>query len=189
MEFDKFTERSRGFIQSAQGLALRSNHQQFKPEHVLKVLLDDKEGLAASLIAAAGGDYKRAAAAVEAELAKEPKVEGGSGQIYLASETARLFEVAQEISQKAGDEFVTAEKLLLALSMAEGTAAAKALKDAGVTPQSMNKAITELRKGRTANSATAEDSYDALKKYTHDLTAAAREGKIDPVIGRDEEIR
>ncbi len=189
MEFDKFTERSRGFIQSAQGLALRSNHQQFKPEHVLKVLLDDKEGLAASLIETAGGDSRRAATAVEAELAREPKVEGGSGQIYLAGETARLFETAQEISQKSGDQFVTAEKILLALAMAEGTVAAKALKDAGVTPQSLNKSIDELRKGRKADSASAEDSYDALKKYTHDLTAEAREGKIDPVIGRDEEIR
>ncbi len=190
MEFDKYTERSRGFVQSAQTLALRSGHQQFTPLHVLKVLLDDKEGLAANLVRAAGGDPKKALANTEAELAKLPKVEGsGAGQIYLAPETARLFEQAEQIAEKAGDSFVTAERLLLALALAAGTAAAKALADAGVTPQSLNGAIEDVRKGRAATSATAEDGYDALKKYARDLTAAASEGKLDPVIGRDEEIR
>jgi len=190
MEFEKYTERSRGFIQSAQTLALRSNHQQFTPLHILKVLLDDKEGLAANLIRAAGGDPKKALANVEAELGRLPKVEGsGAGQIYLAPETAKLFEQAEQIADKAGDSFVTAERLLLALALAAGTESAKTLADAGATPQALNGAIEEVRKGRAATSATAEDSYDALKKYARDLTAAAGEGKLDPVIGRDEEIR
>jgi len=190
MEFEKYTERSRGFIQSAQTLALRSNHQQFTPLHILKVLLDDKEGLAANLIRAAGGDPKKALANTESELAKLPKVErSGAGQVYLAPETARLFEQAEQIAEKAGDSFVTAERLLLALALAAGTAAAKALADGGVTPQALNGAIEDVRKGRAATSVTAEDSYDALKKYARDLTAAAAEGKLDPVIGRDEEIR
>ncbi|MBL6931349.1 MAG: ATP-dependent chaperone ClpB [Rhodospirillales bacterium] len=190
MEFEKYTERSRGFIQSAQTLASRSNHQQLTPLHILKVLLDDKEGLAANLIAAAGGDAPRGLKAVETELAKLPKVQGaGAGQTYLAQETGKLFEQAEQIAEKAGDSFVTAERLLLALVLATGTAAAKVLNDVGVTPQNLNKAIEDVRKGRTADSATAEDTYDALKKYARDLTAAAAEGKIDPVIGRDEEIR
>jgi ATP-dependent Clp protease ATP-binding subunit ClpB len=190
MEFEKFTERSRGFIQAAQGLALRRGHQQLTPVHLLKILLDDREDLAANLIRAAGGDPKSALQAAESELDKLPKVEGGgAGQVYLAPETARLFDSAQQLSEKAGDSFVTAERLLLALAMAAGTAAAEIVKNAGVTPQALNAAINDIRKGRTAQSATAEEGYDALKKYARDLTAAARDGKIDPVIGRDEEIR
>ncbi len=190
MDFEKYTDRSRGFIQAAQGLALRSNHQRLTPEHLLKILLDDKEGLAANLIRAAGGDAKQALALTEAELNKLPKVEGaGAGQVYLAPELARLFEQAEKLAEKAGDSYVTAERLLLALAMASGTGAAKALSDAGVSAQSLNQAIEEVRKGRTADSASAEEGYDALKKYAQDLTAAAREGKLDPVIGRDEEIR
>ncbi len=190
MNLEKYTERSRGFIQSAQTLAMRSNHQQLTPLHVLKVLLDDKEGLAANLIAAAGGDSRKALANVEAGLGKIAKVEGsGAGQTYLSPETARLFDQAEQVAEKAGDSFVTAERLLLALALAQGTDAAKALADAGVTPQGLNTAIEEIRQGRKADSATAEDSYDALKKYAQDLTAAARDGKLDPVIGRDEEIR
>jgi ATP-dependent Clp protease ATP-binding subunit ClpB len=190
MDFEKYSERSRGFIQAAQTLALRSNHQRLMPEHLLKVLLDDKEGLAANLIRAAGGAPDTALAAVERELGKLPKVEGGSGaQVYLTPEIARLFEQAETMAEKAGDSFVTAERLLLALTLASGTASAKILKDAGVTPQSLNKAIEAIRQGRHADSATAEESYDALKKYARDLTLAAREGKLDPVIGRDEEIR
>jgi ATP-dependent Clp protease ATP-binding subunit ClpB len=190
MEFEKYTERSRGFVQAAQGLALRGNHQRFTPEHLLKVLLDDKEGLAANLIGAAGGDPARALTAVEAALAKLPQVEGaGAGQLYLAPETARLFEQAETLADKAGDSYVTAERLLLALAMASGTPSAKALSEAGVTPQTLNAAINEIRKGRTAQSATAEEGYDALKKYARDLTAVARAGKLDPVVGRDEEIR
>ncbi len=189
MEFEKYTERSRGFVQAAQGLALRSNHQQFTPEHLLKVLLDDREGLAANLIAAAGGAPAKALAGAEAALAKLPKVEGGAGQLYLAPETARVFEQAETLAEKAGDSYVTAERLLLALTLASGTPAAKALAEAGLTAQSLNAAIEQIRKGRTAESATAEEGYDALKKYARDLTAVAREGKLDPVVGRDEEIR
>ncbi|MCP5366888.1 MAG: ATP-dependent chaperone ClpB [Hyphomicrobiales bacterium] len=190
MEFEKYTERSRGFIQAAQGLAMRENHQHLTPLHLLKVLLDDKEGLAANLIRAAGGDPRRALDGTEAELAKVAKVQGsGAGQVYLAPETARLFQQAEEVAQKAGDEYVTAERLLLACVLASGTVAGKVLAEAGVTAQALNTAINDVRKGRAANSPTAEDSYDALKKYARDLTAAAAEGKIDPVIGRDEEIR
>ncbi|MDP6873605.1 MAG: ATP-dependent chaperone ClpB [Alphaproteobacteria bacterium] len=190
MDFEKYTERSRGFVQAAQTLAQRSGHQQFTPQHLLKVLLDDEEGMAAALIAAAGGDVKAAHAANQANLDKLPKVEGsGAGQLYMAPEMARLFESAEEIAEKAGDSFVTAERLLLALALATSTPAASALEKAGLTPQNLNSAINEMRKGRTADSATAENAYDALKKYARDLTEAAREGKLDPVIGRDEEIR
>ncbi len=190
MEFESYTERARGFVQAAQTSALASNHQHFKPEHLLKVLLDDKEGLASNLITAAGGDPAVARSELDAALAKIPKVEGsGATQIYLAPETAKLFESAKEIADKAGDSFVTAERLLLALTMATGTPSAAALSKAGITPQSLNAAIEDVRKGRKADSATAEDSYDALNKYATDLTERAREGKIDPVIGRDEEIR
>ncbi len=190
MDLEKYTDRSRGFVQSAQGLALRSGHQRFTPEHLLKVLLDDSEGLAANLIRAAGGRPELALQAVEAALQKMPKVEGsGAGQIYLAPETARVFEQAEQVAQKAGDSYVTAERLLLALAVEQGTDAAKILKDAGVTAQKLNEAINSVRKGRTADSASAEDSYDALKKYARDLTEDASEGRLDPVIGRDEEIR
>jgi len=190
MDFEKYTERLRGFIQSAQGLAVRGGHQRFVPDHLLKVLLDDSEGLAGNLIRAAGGDPKRALDATEAVLARLPQVEGsGAGQLYLAPETARLFEQAEQIAKKAGDSYVTVERLLLALTMASGTDAANTLKEAGVTPQSLNAAIEQVRKGRTADTASAEQGYDALKKYTRDLTEAGREGKLDPVIGRDEEIR
>src|SRR5580704_5800746 len=190
MDIEKFTERAQGFIQSAQGLALRSNHQVLKPEHILKVLIDDEEGLAARLIRAAGGRPEDVRSQTEIALAKLPKVEGsGSGQVYLAPETARLFEAAQELAKKSGDSFVTAELLLLALAMAQGTDAARILSDAGVKPQALNAAIKDLRQGRNADSATAENSYDALKKYARDLTELARTGKLDPVIGRDEEIR
>ncbi len=190
MDFEKYTERSRGFVQAAQGLALRSNHQRLTPEHLLKVLLDDEEGLAAGLIRAAGGDPGRAAQENEAVLDKLPRVEGsGAGQVHLVPETAKVFDQAEQLAKKAGDSFVTVERLLLALAMASGTPAAKALAAAGVTPQSLNAAIEDLRKGRTADSASAEEGYDALKKYARDLTAVAREGKLDPVVGRDEEIR
>ena len=190
MEFERYTERSRGFVQSAQSLALRSGHQRFTPEHLLQTLVDDDEGLAANLIAAAGGTAEGVRRGVEEALAKLPKVEGsGAGQVYLAPETARLFEAAEQLAAKAGDGYVTAERLLLALALAAGTAAATVLADAGVTPAGLNAAINDIRKGRRADSATAEDSYEALKKYAIDLTARAREGRLDPVIGRDEEIR
>ena len=190
MDFEQYTERSRGFIQAAQTLAVRRGHQRLTPEHLLKTLLDDKEGLAANLIRAAGGDPKVALAAVDAELDKLPRVEGsGAGQLYLTPEISRVFEQAEKVAEKAGDSFVTAERILLALAMADGTPSARALKSASVTPQGLNTAINDIRKGRTADSASAEQGYDALKKYARDLTAAARDGKLDPVIGRDEEIR
>ena len=189
MNLEKYTERARGFIQSAQSLALRENHQQFTPEHLLKVLLDDPEGLASGLIQRAGGDAKSALAAVERSLSKRPKVSGGSGQVYLAAETARVFDAAEKAADKATDKFVTAERLLLAIAVDTATDAGKALRDAGVTADKINSAINDLRKGRTADSAGAEQSYDALKKYARDLTEAAAAGKLDPVIGRDEEIR
>src|SRR5919198_558395 len=190
MEFEKYTERSKGFVQSAQNLALRSGHQRLTPEHLLKVLLEDKEGLCANLIRAAGGDPQPVLLAVDAELNKQPKVEGsGAGQVYLSPELARVFDQAEKIAEKAGDSYVTVERLLLALAMAPDTPAGKALAAGHVTPQSLNGAIEELRKGRKAESASAEEGYDALKKYARDLTEAARDGKLDPVIGRDEEIR
>tara|TARA_R110000824_G_scaffold118960_1_gene271357 strand:- start:3444 stop:6059 length:2616 start_codon:yes stop_codon:yes gene_type:complete len=190
MDLEKYTDRSRGFIQSAQGLAVRSGHQRFTPEHILKVLLDDEEGLAAGLIRAGGGRPDQALTGVEAALNKMPKVEGSAaGQLYLAPETARVFESAESLAKKAGDSFVTAERLLLALLLEPNTESAKILKTAGITAQSLNEAINSVRKGRTADSASAEDGYEALKKYTRDLTAEARSGKLDPVIGRDEEIR
>ncbi|MEI8394599.1 MAG: ATP-dependent chaperone ClpB [Rhodospirillaceae bacterium] len=190
MDFEKFTERSRGFIQAAQGLAQRSGHQQLVPLHLLKCLLDDKEGLAAELIRTAGGNPDEALSACDAELDRLPKVEGaGAGQTYLSAELVRLFEQAEKLGQKAGDSFVTVETLLLALALAHGSPGQRVLAGAGVKPQALNKAIIDLRKGRTADSATAEQGYDALKKYARDLTRAARDGKLDPVIGRDEEIR
>src|ERR671918_189729 len=190
VELERYTDRAKGFLQSAQELALRSGHQRLTPEHLLKVLLEDREGLCANLIAAAGGDPKRALAGVEAELAKLPKVEGaGAGQVYMSPEIARVFDQAEQLAVKAGDAFVTVERLLLALTLTKGTPAARVLSEAGVTPQALNAAIDALRKGRTADTASAEEGYDALKKYARDLTSAAREGKLDPVIGRDEEIR
>jgi len=190
MNLEKYTERARGFVQSAQSLALRENHQQFTPEHVLKVLLDDEEGLAAGLIDRAGGRSRDALAQTELALSKLPKVEGaGAGQLYLAPATARLFDNAERIAEKAGDSFVTVERLLLAIAMEKSSEAGRILARAGVTPQTLNAAIENLRKGRTADSASAENAYEALKKYTRNLTEAARAGKLDPVIGRDEEIR
>ncbi len=190
MEFDNYSDRSRGFIQSAEGMALRSGHQQFTPEHLLKVLFDDPEGLSAELVRAAGGRPEEVPEAVTAALAELPSVEGpGAGQLYLAPETARLFEAAEKLAEKVGDSFVTVERLLLVLALASGTRSGEILKQAGVTPQALNRAIDEMRKGRRADSAGAEGGYDALKKYARDLTEAARTGKLDPVIGRDEEIR
>jgi ATP-dependent Clp protease ATP-binding subunit ClpB len=190
MDFEKFTDRAKGFIQAAQSLALREGHQQFGTDHLLKVLLDDPEGMSAGLIQRAGGQPGEALAVVEAALAKRPNVSGGgAGQVYLAPELARVFDASQKIADKAGDKFVTVERLLLALAMEPGGEAGAALKAAGVTPTSLNAAINDIRKGRTADSAGAEQAYDALKRYARDLTAAAAEGKVDPVIGRDEEIR
>ncbi|PHS78651.1 MAG: ATP-dependent chaperone ClpB [Rhodospirillaceae bacterium] len=190
MNFEKFTERSKGFLQSAQGLATRENHQQLSALHLLKVFLDDKQGLCAKLIDAAGGDAKAALQATELGLSKLPKVSGeGAGQVYTTRGMSKVLSNAEDLATKAGDSFVTVERLLLALALASGTDVGKILKDAGATPQNLNREVENMRKGRTADSASAEDQYDALDKFTRDLTEAAREGKIDPVIGRDEEIR
>src|SRR6187401_1696604 len=190
MNIEKYTERARGFIQSAQSLAVRDGHQQFSPLHLLKVLLDDSEGLAGGLIDRSGGNSRAILKATEDALNKLPKVSGsGAGQVYLAPELARAFDAAEKAAEKAGDSFVTVERLLLGLTLEKNSEAGALLGKGGVTPQNLNAAIESLRKGRTADSATAENAYDALKRYARDLTQAARDGKLDPVIGRDEEIR
>ena len=188
MNLEKFTERARGFLQAAQTIALREDHQRLVPSHLLKALLDDDQGMAANLIKRAGGAPDRVAQANDIALAKIPKVSGGEGQIYMDPQTAKVVDQAEQIAKKGGDSFVTVERLLTALALVKSDA--KAALDAGaVTAQNLNAAINDLRKGRTADSASAEEGYDALKKYARDLTQAAREGKIDPIIGRDEEIR
>mgnify|MGYP001361140809 FL=1 len=190
MNLDRYTDRARGFIMAAQGLATREGHQRFSPEHVLKVLLDDEEGLAAGLIRRAQGRPEEALRLTDIALARMPKVSGGgAGQLYLAPELARAFDQAEKLAEKSGDSYVTAERLLLAIAMDKDSEAGKALAHAGATPQVLNQAINDLRKGRTADSTSAEQSYDALKRYARDLTEAAANGKLDPVIGRDEEIR
>src|SRR6202012_3777053 len=186
MNIEKYTERSRGFVQSAQSLAMREGHQQFSTLQLLKVLLDDSEGLAGGLIDRAGGNSRAILKATEDALNRLPKISGsGAGQVYLAPELVRAFDAAE----KAGDSFVAVERLLLALALEKSSEAGTILNKGGVTAQNLNAAIEQLRKGRTADSATAENAYDALKKYARDLTQAARDGKLDPVIGRDEEIR
>ena len=190
MDLEKYTDRVRGFVQSAQGLATRSGHQRFLPEHLLKVLIDDEEGLAANLMRASGAKPGIVQDGVDAFLDAQPKVEGsGAGQLYLSPQASKVFEQAEALAKKASDSYVTAERLLLALTIEPGTESHKLLKEAGLTPQRLNEAIETVRKGRTADTATAEDNYDALKKYARDLTADALEGRLDPVIGRDEEIR
>jgi len=189
MDFENYTDRARSIVQAAQGLALKSGHQQFAPEHLLRALLDDETGLSSNLIQAAGGRIRQVSDAVDQALAALPKVEGGEGKLYLVPQTAKVFEGADLMAKKAGDQFVSAERILQALSLTPDNKAFDALKASGVTPQALNSAINDLRAGRTADSQSAEDSYEALKKYARDLTEVAREGKLDPVIGRDEEIR
>jgi len=188
MNLEKFTERSRGFIQAAQTIATREDHQKLTPEHLLKALLDDDQGLAANLIKRAGGEPQRVTEAVEAALAKIPKVSGDAGQIYMDQQTAKVLDEAEKIATKAGDSFVPVERILTALAVVKSKAK-EALEAGAVTAQNLNSAINDLRKGRTADTANAEEGYDALKKYARDLTEAAEEGKIDPIIGRDDEIR
>ncbi len=188
MDFEKFTERSRGFIQAAQTIAMREGHQRLVPEHILKALMDDGEGLAANLINRAGGASQRVTEAVDMAVSKLPKVSGDTGQPYLDNTTVKVLSEAESIAKKAGDSFVPVERVLMALAMVKSKAK-DALDQGGVTPQKLNEAINDIRKGRTADSASAEEGYDALKKYARDLTEAAKEGKIDPIIGRDEEIR
>ena len=187
MNVKNYSERVQGFIQSAHGLAQGRNHQQLMPEHLLKVILDDPDGLAAGLIRAAAGDPVVASTAVEVALDKLPRVSGG--QLSLARETSQLFERAEDIAQKAGDSYVTVERVLIACALDTKKPTGKILKDAGINAESLNQAVHDLRKGRTAQSARAEDGYDALNKYARDLTAMAQDGKLDPVIGREEEIR
>ncbi|MCM2562730.1 ATP-dependent chaperone ClpB [Lutimaribacter sp. EGI FJ00015] len=188
MDLSKFTERSRGFIQAAQTIAMRENHQRLVPEHLLKALLDDPEGLASNLIKRAGGAPERVTEALDVAMGKLPKVTGDAGQVYLDNAMARVLDEAEKIATKAGDSFVPVERLLMALAMVKSKA--KEALDAGaVTAQKLNEAVNDIRKGRTADTASAEEGYDALKKYARDLTEAAREGKIDPIIGRDDEIR
>ena len=189
MNFDSYTERARGFLQAAQTIASRESHQQITPLHLAKALIDDEEGLAARLISLAGGDHKQAKSQIDASVSSLPKVEGsGASQVYIDRDLTVVFGQAEELAKKAGDQFVTVERLLQALAMSSGKAG-DSLKKAGATAQNLNQAIEAIRKGRRADSATSEDSFEALEKYTHDLTAVAREGKLDPVIGRDEEIR
>ncbi len=191
MNLEKFTDRAKGFLQSAQTVAIRMSHQRIAPEHLLKALLEDSEGMAAGLIKAAGGDASVAVRETDAALARVPAVSGSGAQASpgLDNDAVRVLDSAEQIAQKAGDSFVTVERLLLALVLASTTAAGKALSAAGVKAEALNGAINQLRGGRSADTATAEDRYDALKKFARDLTEAARAGKLDPVIGRDEEIR
>ncbi len=189
MDFEKFTDRARTVLQGAQGLALKNKNQHFSPEHLLKALLDDDQKLTVNLIKAAGGRPDVAADLTERALTALPKVESATGQLYLAPKTAEVFTTAEEAAKKAGDEYITAERILQGLTLVKGQKAEEILKQAGVTPQALNTAVNDLRQGRTADSQSAEDSYEALKKYARDLTEVAREGKLDPVIGRDEEIR
>jgi ATP-dependent Clp protease ATP-binding subunit ClpB len=189
MDIEKFTERARGFLQAAQTIAIRDFHQRITPEHLLKALLDDEEGAAAGLIRTAGGDPKAAAAGVNAELARQPKVQGsGAGQPQITPELVRVLDAAEQTATKAGDEYVAQDRLLVAIAASDGPAA-RALKAAGTTPQALEKAVSDIRKGRKVDSANAEANFDALKKYARDITQLARDGKLDPVIGRDEEIR
>src|SRR5210317_308255 len=187
MDLNKFTERARGFIQTAQTIAIRDNHQRVMPEHILKSLMDDDQGLASNLITRSGGDAAAVRAALAQALAKLPTVQGDA-QAYVDQTAVKVLTEADSIAKKAGDQFVPVERILMALCMIK-SGAKSALDAGGVTAQSLNAAINDIRKGRTADSATAEDSYDALEKYARDLTAAARDGKIDPIIGRDDEIR
>ena len=189
MNIEQYSERARGFIQSAQTYAVSNDHQQFLPEHILKVLLDDNEGFATGLLEKAGGDAQALRLALEAALKKVPKVSGGNGQVYLAAPLAKVFATAEDIAKKAGDSFVTVERLFLALAMEKSAATSKMISDSGTSPKAINQVINDLRQGRTADSATAENAYEALKKYARDLTQDARDGRLDPVIGRDEEIR
>lgn len=188
MNMEKFTERSRGFLQAAQTIAMRENHQRMVPEHLLKALLDDEEGLAANLIARAGGDAARVREALAAALDKLPKVSGDGAQTYLDQQTAKVLDEAEKLATKAGDSFVPVERILTALAVTK-SGAKTALEAGGVSAQALNGAINDIRKGRTADTASAESGYDALKKFARDLTEAAADGKIDPIIGRDEEIR
>lgn len=185
MNLEKFTDRAKGFLQSAQTVSIRMNHQRISPEHMLKALLEDSEGMCSGLIKAAGGDAATALRETDAALAKIPAVSGSGAQQTpgIDNDLVRVLDAAEQVAQKAGDSYVTVERLLLALTLASTTAAGKALAAAGLRAEALNAAINSLRGGRTADTQSAEDRYDALKKFARDLTQAARDGKLDPVIG------
>ncbi|WP_033074501.1 ATP-dependent chaperone ClpB [Sphingopyxis sp. MWB1] len=191
MNLEKFTDRAKGFLQAAQTIAIRMNHQRIAPEHIAKALLEDNQGMAAGLIARSGGDTARAIAGIDALLAKLPAVSGSGAQATpgLDNDAVRLLDQAEQVAAKAGDSYVTVERLLLAMLLSKSTPVGKAFAEAGLTADALNAAINDLRGGRTADTASAEERYETLKKFARDLTEVAREGKLDPVIGRDEEIR
>ncbi len=190
MDFDTFSEKFRSLLQKAQTLAMRSKHQSLEPEHLLKVMMEDEDGQIQRLIKTAGGDAARLKKNIEQSLAKLPAVEGpGAGGLRLSNDLAKIMDSAQQLAEKAGDKFLTSERVLQAMTLAKASEVTGHLEEAGITAAQMNTAINELRKGRTADSANAEDTFDSLNKYARDMTALAREGKLDPVIGRDEEIR
>ncbi|MEL6934710.1 MAG: Clp protease N-terminal domain-containing protein, partial [Pseudomonadota bacterium] len=188
MDLSKFTERSRGFIQAAHVIATRESHQKLAPEHILKALMDDPEGMASNLVRRAGGAPEKVIQALDLQFGKIPKVTGDAGQVYTDGQSIKVLDEADKLSKKAGDSFVPVERLLTALAVVK-SGARTALEEGAVNAQALNSAINDVRKGRTADSASAEDSYEALEKFATDLTKAASEGKIDPIIGRDEEIR
>ncbi len=189
MDMEKLTERTRGFLQAAQTIAVREYHQRITPEHLLKAMLDDAEGAGAGLIRAAGGDPVQARTAIDAEVARIPRVQGaGAGQPQVTPDLLRVLDAAQTVATEAGDSFVAQDRLLVALA-ASDTPAGKVLRAAQATPAALTGAVAELRKGRKVDTAGAEAGFDALAKYARDVTALARDGKLDPVIGRDEEIR
>jgi ATP-dependent Clp protease ATP-binding subunit ClpB len=190
MQLERYTDRAKGFIQSAQTLAVRDGHQQFTPEHIFRELVADAQGMAANLVREAGGQWDGVKDKVAAALEKLPKIESSAPSgLHLTREAAKFFSTAEEVADKAKDQFVTTEMMLLALAIEPGTPSHQILQEAGITPQNLNAAIKKMRKGRKAGSANAEDSYEALEKYTKNFTELAAEGKLDPVIGRDEEIR
>ena len=188
MQIEKFTDKSKRFIQHAQSLATRNGHQSMEPEHLLKVMIEDETGAVQKLVSAAGGDVVKLKSATEKSLAKLPVVEGGSG-LRISNDLSKILDNAVNLAEKSGDKFVTAERILQAMVMAKKMDVAGHFEEAGLNDNALNGAINDMRKGRTADSETADDNFDALNKYAHDLTQAARDGKVDPIIGRDEEIR
>lgn len=190
MDFDKFTEKSRSFLQQAQTLAMRSDHQSMEPEHLLKVMLDDEDAIVARLVEESGGDLARLKKEINTALAKFPAVSGpGAGQLRISGDLSKIFDKALNLSEKSGDSFITAERILQAMVMAKSADIGEVFEKSNIKSEPLNKAVNAMRKGRTADTANAEDQFDALKKYATDLTQSARDGKLDPIIGRDEEIR
>ena len=190
MDFEKFTEKSRTFMQHAQTLAARSNHQSLEPEHLVRVMLDDEDGIISRLIESCGGNEARLRKDVESAIAKFPAVTGsGAGGLRISGDLSKTLDNALNLAEKSGDKFITAERILQAFAMAKSADIGGMFESANIKPEALNKAVNDMRKGRTADTATAEDNFEALSKYARDLTEAARKGKLDPIIGRDEEIR